>query len=238
MEKVYSRGEIIIKEGEQDKALYMLKSGKLGILKSDRLVAEITESGVLFGEMSVLLDLPRSATVKALTPCVVEVYEVDIDVLPETDPQITKVILRALAERLIDATTKLHDCMLAEDEQRTAISSSSAISFEGLTTVDDRIIERVVEIASNDDLVAALLGTTPKVREKFFSSMSRIKAEAIKEDMFIAVNFLTRRAVGTAKLRILKEIAAFEGSKPGLMEGASEDKPRRWFRKGKTKGER
>ena len=236
MEKVYSRGEILIREGEQDKALYMLKSGKLGVLKNGRLVAEITDPGVLFGEMSILLDQPRSATVKALTPCVVEVYEVDIDTLPESDPQVTRVILRALAKRLADTTTKLHLCMLAEDEHRTAVSGPSGISFEDLTVIDDGIIERVIELATNDDLVAALMGTTPRVRGKFFGNMSRGKAEAIREDMLIAVDFLTRSAVGAAKMRILKEIAALEESEPGSTEDAEEEKPRRWFRKGKPKG--
>lgn len=208
MEKAYSRGEIIIREGEQDKALYLLKSGKLGILKSDRLVAEISSPGMLFGETSILLDQPRSATVKALTPCVVEVYQVDIDEMLENQPQIIKLTLRSLAERLVEATNKLYRCMLAEDKSRTAMSDSAAISFEDLATIDDRIIERVLELASNNDLVAALLGTTPRVRDKFFRNMSRRKADMIKEDMYIAISFLSQRAVESAKFRILKEIAA------------------------------
>jgi len=208
MEKAYSRGEIIIREGEQGKALYLLKSGRLGILKSDRLVAEITNPGTLFGETSMLLDQPRSATVKALTPCVVEVYEVGINELLGNQPQIIRLILESLAERLIEATNKLHRCMLAEDEDKTAISSLTAISFEDLAEIDDRIIKRVLGLASNNDLVAALLGTTPRVRDKFFRNMSRRKADMIKEDMYIAISFLSQKTVESAKFRILKEIAA------------------------------
>jgi hypothetical protein len=218
MEKVYSRGEIIIKEGEQDKVLYLLKSGTLGILKSDRLVMEIRDSGTIFGEMSILLDQPRSATVKALTLCVVEVYEVDVDSLPEDHPQITNLILGSLAKRLAEATTKLYRCMLAEDENKAAILGSSATSFEDLTAIDDRAIEQVLKIASNDDLVAALLGATPRVRDKFFSNMSRRNVDRIKEDMYIAISFCTQRTVESAKLRILKEVAAFERSELDLAE--------------------
>jgi CRP-like cAMP-binding protein len=206
MEKVYSRGEIIIREGEQDKALYLLKSGRLGILKSDRLISEIRKPGMLFGEMSILLDQPRSATVKALTPCVVEVYEGDTNALLENYPQATRLILKSLAERLVEATTKLHRYMIAEDEHKTGIPGSSSVSFEDLTAMDDRVIERVIESVSNDVLVAALLGTTPRVRNKFFSNMSRGKAHTIKEDMYVAISCLTQELVESAKLRILKKL--------------------------------
>ena len=218
IEKVYSRGEVIIREGEQDKAIYLLKSGKLGVLKGDRLVAEIGNPGVFFGEMSVLLDQPRSVTVKALTPCVVEMYEADIDTLIGNHPQTSRLILRTLAERLVETTTRLYRCMLAWDEYRTSISTPSTTSFEDLAATDNRIIERALELVNDTDLVAALLGTTPRVRNKFFSNMSRRKAEVIKQDMHVAISFLTRRAVESAKLRILKKIAALASSELDSIE--------------------
>ena len=58
MERIYNPGETIIKEGDQDRAVYLLKSGRLGILKRRRLVAEIGNPDASFGEMSVILDQP------------------------------------------------------------------------------------------------------------------------------------------------------------------------------------
>lgn len=206
MERIYSPGEIVIKEGEQDKALYLLKSGKLGVLKGERLVAEIANQGALFGEMSVILDQPRSATVKALTSCVVEVYSVGIDALARDHPRIVKLILRTLAERLAGTTARLRYYMLLRDEHKAVAPGSPIISLKDVTTVDDRIIERVITTVGNDDLVAALLGTTPAVRGKFFKNMSRRRINMIEEDMHIAIGICTRRAIGLAQERILKMI--------------------------------
>ena len=206
MERTYSPGETIIEESEQDKAVYLLKSGKLGVLKHSRLVAEITNQGALFGEMSVILDQPRSATVKALTPCIVEVYAEGITALARDNPHIVKIILRVLAERLAETTARLHSYMFVRTEQRAAAPNSPITSFRDVTTVDDRIIERVITTISNDDLVAALPGATPGVRDKFFKNMSRREMDTIEEDMHIAIRVCTREAIELAKQRILKTI--------------------------------
>lgn len=206
MERTYNPGETIIKEGDQDRAVYLLKSGRLGILKRRRLVAEIRNPGVPFGEMSVILDQPRSATVKALTPCVIEVYAEGITALARDNPHIVKIILRVLAERLAETTARLHSYMFVRAEQKAAAPDSPITSFRDVTTVDDRIIERVIATISNDDLVAALLGSTPGVRDKFFKNMSRRKMDMIEEDMRIAIRVCTRKAIELAQQRILKTI--------------------------------
>lgn len=184
----------------------MLKSGKLGVLKSKRLVAEIEDQGALFGEMSVILDQPRSATVKVLTSCVVEVYNVGIDVLARDHPHIVKLVLRTLAERLAGTTARLHYYMSLRDEHEVVAPGSPIVSFRDVTAVDDRIIQRVISSVRNDDLVAALLGTTPRVRSKFFKNMSRRRIGMLQEDMHIAIGICTRRAIELAQQRILEMI--------------------------------
>jgi CRP-like cAMP-binding protein len=203
MERTYNPGEIIIKEGDQDRAVYLLRSGKLAVLKGDRLIAEIEKPGALFGEMSIILNQPRSATVKALTPCVVEVYAGGINALIREQPNVTELILRTLAERLADTTTRLHSYMFDQDEGEIATLGPIVSSFRDLATVPNRVIQCVTSRVGNDDLVAALLGATPEVRNRFFKNMPEQKVKAFKEDMHIAIGICTLRIIESAQDRIL-----------------------------------
>ena len=63
----YEPGEIIIKEGEKDRWIYFLLSGKVRVIKQGVPVVEIDDEGALFGEVSILDGLARSASVTAMT---------------------------------------------------------------------------------------------------------------------------------------------------------------------------
>lgn len=58
-----------MEQGGADKILLVLISGEVEILRDDVRMAKASEPGAFFGEMSVLLDSPHTATVRALKPC-------------------------------------------------------------------------------------------------------------------------------------------------------------------------
>lgn len=60
-------GEVIIREGESGDSLYIVLSGRLEVLRGDKVVAEL-ERGTHVGEMALLNSRPRSATVRTLNP--------------------------------------------------------------------------------------------------------------------------------------------------------------------------
>ncbi|MBC8394015.1 MAG: cyclic nucleotide-binding domain-containing protein [Deltaproteobacteria bacterium] len=61
----YAPGEYIIKEGEQDRWLYFLLSGKVRVEKEEIQIAIIDKMGEVFGEMRLIDRLSRSASVFA-----------------------------------------------------------------------------------------------------------------------------------------------------------------------------
>ena len=74
-ELAFKTGEVIISEGEMGTSAYLLKSGSVEVsrkIDGSRVVLAILEAGQIFGEMSLIDESPRSATVTALKTCVVE----------------------------------------------------------------------------------------------------------------------------------------------------------------------
>jgi len=62
----YEDGEIIIREGDYDPWLYFLLSGGIRITKEDVEIGTIDKKGEIFGEMRIIDQLSRSATVQAI----------------------------------------------------------------------------------------------------------------------------------------------------------------------------
>jgi len=99
---------VLLSEGETSGQLYILAEGSVEVLRGDTQVAVVSEPGAVFGEMSVLLDRPHTATVRATSPIGVFVFE-DAESFLKAHPEIAFFLSRLLAERLNAATTYLVD---------------------------------------------------------------------------------------------------------------------------------
>ena len=64
----HEAGDEIIRQGEQGETAYIIQSGRVEIIKSGKKVGELGE-GDFFGEIALVGDVKRTATVRCLTPC-------------------------------------------------------------------------------------------------------------------------------------------------------------------------
>ena len=104
----FTPGAVLLTEGETSGRLYVLAEGSVEVLRGDTQVAVIGEAGSVFGEMSVLLKRPHTATVRAASPVGVFVFE-DAESFLKSNPEIAFFVGKLLAERLNAATTYLVD---------------------------------------------------------------------------------------------------------------------------------
>lgn len=95
---VDTRG-LLIEQGKKTGKLFVLIDGELGIFRDGVEVAKVSEPGAIFGEMSVLLDLPHSATVVAHRPSRVHVVE-DGAAFLKSSPVVMSHLAQVLALRL------------------------------------------------------------------------------------------------------------------------------------------
>ena len=106
--RTVAAGTEVLHEGGRTGHLYVLIEGRLDVIRGDTVVASLSEPGAVLGEMSVLLDAPHTATVRAAADSVV--YEIDDAAsFLRQQPAVALVIARMLAQRLNVATTYLAD---------------------------------------------------------------------------------------------------------------------------------
>jgi diguanylate cyclase (GGDEF)-like protein len=112
-EQVYPSGHVVTRQGEPPEHLWVLLSGRVRVVEAttdgqaEMLLGEIGKSEI-FGELGILRDQPRSATVIAVdrTHCLVLRHRDFLTVLEEST-ELANAILRVLANRLYDADRKL-----------------------------------------------------------------------------------------------------------------------------------
>ena len=101
----FKKGTEIIKEGTSSDCAYIIESGRVQVSKTlsngEEQVIGILEQNDIFGEMSLIDSLPRSATVLALEDCTISVMTQEtFNNLAQHTPEALMPILKVLAKRL------------------------------------------------------------------------------------------------------------------------------------------
>jgi CRP/FNR family cyclic AMP-dependent transcriptional regulator len=101
----YQAGETVIAGASTSGRLLILRTGAVAVLRDGVEIATVREPGAVFGELSVLLDQPHSADVRALE--VSRFHVADAATLLRVDPIALLYVATVLARRLDDANQAL-----------------------------------------------------------------------------------------------------------------------------------
>ena len=143
----FDSGETIIPEGARLGKLFILIDGQIEVIRKDTQVTHVDEPGSVFGEMSVLLDMPHSATVKALSK--VDAYVIDEAMtFLASRSEVAIHLATLLARRLYYTTTYLVDLQQQAEGKRRDLD------------VVDQILGSLVD--SSDEAVTQELAAKPK----------------------------------------------------------------------------
>jgi CRP-like cAMP-binding protein len=119
------RGDLLFAEGDEPDQLYVVVSGRIAIARKSvdgrESVVALMETGDLFGEMSLLDQLPRSAEARALeTSTVLALPYPPVRALFERDPALLWAMVRLLSRRLRAMDEALADSVFLDVTGRTA----------------------------------------------------------------------------------------------------------------------
>jgi CRP/FNR family transcriptional regulator, cyclic AMP receptor protein len=96
-------GATVVKEGASGSVFYVILDGRVKVVRKGRAVARL-QAGDFFGEMSVLDNQPRTASVVTETPArLLTLSAKEFRAAVDADPALAKRILREMAGRLRQA---------------------------------------------------------------------------------------------------------------------------------------
>jgi CRP-like cAMP-binding protein len=122
----HSMGDIIFSEGEIGNDMFILQAGTVELIKTiagETKVLATLEKGDFFGEMSVLEDLPRTATARAKTDIeVVRINGATFDTMLKSNTEIAVRMMRKLSRRVREVTAMLEEALgrRVQEEERPA----------------------------------------------------------------------------------------------------------------------
>ena len=100
-----SKGRELIREGQPGREFFIVVEGEAEVRRGDQVLA-VRGPGTFFGEMALLFDQPRNASVLARTDMMVEVIERrDFRRLLDEFPDLYAPLLEATAQRLAEVDT-------------------------------------------------------------------------------------------------------------------------------------
>src|SRR5437588_9510794 len=97
----YRAGETVLSAASTTGRLLILKEGAVAVVKEGVEIATVTEAGAVFGELSVLLDQPHTADVRALEAS--QFHVADATTILKVDPIALLYVATSLAPRLNSA---------------------------------------------------------------------------------------------------------------------------------------
>lgn len=136
--KTFKKGEVLIREGDKGDCAYVIETGNVEILvqKEGQLLQIGTRgAGSIIGEMAMIDDKPRTATIRALDECqVMQISREDFTRRVDSADPVLKMVMRVIMTRYRDMMTrtegfKLHQGVsAAEDSENSDDARDIALS--------------------------------------------------------------------------------------------------------------
>jgi CRP/FNR family cyclic AMP-dependent transcriptional regulator len=171
-ERSFPKGSVIVFEDDPGDALYLVARGQVKVVligeDGREVILSVLGEGNFFGEMSLIDEKPRSATVIAMVDSVVLVLRrEDFQARLRTSPEIAIALLRELSRRLRRADEKIGSLVLLDVNGRLADLILRLAEEEG----GDRITKKLTH-----NVLAQMIGSS---RE----TVSRTMRDFVERDL-------------------------------------------------------
>jgi CRP/FNR family cyclic AMP-dependent transcriptional regulator len=162
----YPKNSVIINEGDQANAMYLVKSGKVRVYVSDSAGKEFILNtmgvGEHFGELSLLDDEHRSASVMTIEPAVFSIiYKDEFTKVLLNNPGLSLTLLRNLAGRVRQLTDNVKTLALQDvyGRIRKTLLSMAVEQENGELVIEEKLTQQDIanRIGSSREMVARIL---------------------------------------------------------------------------------
>ncbi len=163
--KTFAKNTIIINEGDESDSLYVILSGTVKIFLSDEdgkeIILNTQGPNEYFGELALIDDAPRSASVMTLDDCKVSIIlKRDFEKFISKNPEICFRLIRGLTKRLRRLTDNVKSLALMDvygRVARTLIELSE--DLDGQMVVQQKLTQRDIAnmVGASREMVSRIL---------------------------------------------------------------------------------
>lgn len=165
----FAEGQIVFSEGDPGRDMYVIESGEVEIARGATVIG-VLQNGDLFGEMSLLEDLPRMATARARSKLrALKIEKSNFAHVVARNPEIAVRIMRTLSSRLRAAEARSAAPALPAAESGAASSNEAATTepTRGLALVHEESGQRFDLPGDKNELLVGrpdpISGITPEI---------------------------------------------------------------------------
>jgi len=163
--KAYPKNSTIIAAGDATDAMYIVVSGRLKVIMSDKegqeVILAILNQGEFFGEMGLIAQAPRSATVTTIEPCeLLTITRADFTKCLQGNFDLTMNVIRGLVKRLREADEKIGSLALMDVYGRVArLLLEMAETIDGQKVVTKKLTKRDIAkmIGASREMVSRVM---------------------------------------------------------------------------------
>lgn len=140
----FPKQAVIISEGDETSSLYIILSGKVRVFSRDEKSKEVTllvqESGSYFGELALLGDMPRSASVETLVNTICGIISKnDFKLWLASHPDVAIGLLSNLSDKIRQLTEKVKQMALSNVYERTIrVLQDMAVKEGDMFVIDNK----------------------------------------------------------------------------------------------------
>ena len=162
----YPKNTVIINDGDNADSLYLIDSGRVKVYCSDKngkeFIMNTQEAGDYFGELALLDDDRRSASVRTMEKCCFRIiYKEDFQRVITEHPNIARILMRNLTRRVRTLTDKVKSLALQDVYGRvTKVLTSMARPREDESSfIAERLTQQDIadRVGASREMVARIL---------------------------------------------------------------------------------
>ncbi len=206
-QQTYEAGERILQEGGYGRSMYFVVRGKARILHRGMVVGEV-DSGGYFGELGLIADLPRAASVDAVTPLTVGVLHAHrYEQMSLEDPRLAlsmaQTLMRSMRGRLAMLTESVRQQVVERSVPRRMTVKVTVGSHVHEVTTGTAVGELLPRRVDERLVVAALVNRRAK------SLVSRLSADCVLEPLTTGHwegQLIFKRSLGLLLLEAAREV--------------------------------
>ena len=163
--KTYPRNAVLINEGDESDSLYVILSGTVKVFLSDAEGKEIILNtqgvGEYFGELALMDDAPRSASVMTLEDCKLSIIcKKDFEEFLTNHPQVAIRVIKGLTGRLRTLTANVKSLALMDVYGRVARTLLNlATDEDGKLVIHQKLTQRDIAnmVGASREMVSRIL---------------------------------------------------------------------------------